>query len=368
MKKQASLSLIHHFSHQFTQLREEDATQKGRIHLLKGLKKKSLNLENATKAQKDDKNLALVAINQSAQNFLFLSDRLKDDEYVVYQAVKKDGLLLEHASERLKNHEKTVWSALLSNPLALEFASEALQDNEAMVNFCVNKSGQSLLFANKRFKEDKDLVKLAITNYPHILKDINNDDEAFVQMAYWKDRKSFQYASERIKSNGKFILQHQISFNEHWGQTLKQDKHFILKFIQQHSITENFIQFISPSLQENREVVLACVQSEARNFEFVRDEFKNDFEIASIAIEKIPYLLRYASDALRNDKKILLKAIKNKKFDQIFIYAGEEIQKLVAKDESPYEKLNQLVAIDEEKAILEKSLGAEQEIQKKVKI
>ena len=106
MKKQASLSLIHHFSHQFTQLREEDATQKGRIHLLKGLKKKSLNLENATKAQKDDKNLALVAINQSAQNFLFLSDRLKDDEYVVYQAVKKDGLLLEHASERLKNHEK----------------------------------------------------------------------------------------------------------------------------------------------------------------------------------------------------------------------------------------------------------------------
>ena len=40
----------------------------------------------------------------------------------------------------------------------------------------------------------------------------------------------------------------------------------------------------------------------------------------------------------------------------------------MAKDESPYEKLNQLVAIDEEKAILEKSLGAEQEIQKKVKI
>ena len=64
-------------------------------------------------------------------------------------------------------------------------------------------------------------------------------------------------------------------------------------------------QYISNEYQNNFEIVKLAVQKYWHTLKYVNDELKNNFEFVKLAIQTHPYALQYASDELRNNFEIV---------------------------------------------------------------
>lgn len=355
MKTQKTISYITNMTHQLKQLREEKTIQKSRIDLYKGLEKRYCSLNDGTKAQRDDRNLVLFAINKNAFNIEFTSERLRDDEYIIYQTVKKEGTLLYYASKRLQDNEKIVKVALESTGLALEFCSERLKSNREFVLKAIEKKGQALRFASEELQADINMVKIAISNDPKFLKySLFNDREEIVEMALKQDFKYLEFASERLKQDKKFILKNKIDDIVHVGQNIKMDKKIILHILSHNQVSSEFFNYLPPFLQDNRDVALKLVKSNARSFKKMNLDLRSDIEVAKKAILSSPFNLEYVAPKLKNNKEIVFLAIKQSTY--VLKYASGEIRKAIGDDE-PVSKLKNMIQIEQEKKKLDTLLG-----------
>ena len=71
------------------------------------------------------------------------------------------------------------------------------------------------------------------------------------------------------------------------------------------------LDFASKELRNDREVVLSAVKLDGRYLSDASEKLQDDTELVSIAVAQNGEALRYASDRLRNNKKVVLTAIKN---------------------------------------------------------
>ena len=77
---------------------------------LAAVKNDGFALENLPH-RKDDRLIALAAVNQDGLALRYASDRLKNDRDIVLAAVSQDGYALHYASEVLKNDREVVITA-----------------------------------------------------------------------------------------------------------------------------------------------------------------------------------------------------------------------------------------------------------------
>ena len=71
------------------------------------------------------------------------------------------------------------------------------------------------------------------------------------------------------------------------------------------------LQYASEELKNDREFVLAAVESDGFSLCLTLEDFKNDREIVFAAVKKRGLALVYASEDLRKDREIVLAAVKN---------------------------------------------------------
>jgi hypothetical protein len=130
----------------------------------------------------------------------------------------------------------------------------------------------------------------------------------------------FQYSQKALESLVILLINY---------DSLKDDKQFFLN---------NDISFIfkyaSDSIKNDREVVLAAIKYNRNALCFASDEMKNDREVVITAVKRCGFVIRHASKNLRADKEIVLAAMKE---DRIaFEYADEALKTdkdiLLAKD------------------------------------
>jgi len=67
----------------------------------------------------------------------------------------------------------------------------------------------------------------------------------------------------------------------------------------------------SDTLKNDKDIVLEAIKNNGYSLEYASDRLKNDREIVLEAIKTDFWALKYASDTLKNDKEIVLEAIKN---------------------------------------------------------
>ena len=108
---------------------------------------------------RDDKQVVLTAIQQSAQSFEYASDNLKNDKEVVLAAVQKQKVLassqLKNASDNLKNDREIVLKALQSQGSALVYASNELKNDREIVLIALQQSqGYALEYASNELKNE----------------------------------------------------------------------------------------------------------------------------------------------------------------------------------------------------------------------
>jgi hypothetical protein len=69
------------------------------------------------------------------------------------------------------------------------------------------------------------------------------------------------------------------------------------------------LQYVSPRLRNDRDVVERALDHHIANLQFASDILRNDEQIALAAVSKFPFALEYCGDERRDDVKVVKEAI-----------------------------------------------------------
>jgi len=188
--------------------------------------------------------------------------------------------LFPDISETLRSDEELVLRVMKDWDVPLKYGSESIRSNKTVVTTLVEKQVRNFRYASESLREDEELVCMAIRKhllYPWCMEDI------------------FDHVTSKITSSLDVML-----------EAVK--------------IQPVALRFASPELQENKDLMLAAVNSPkcsrfsdalGKDFTlwFPRDLFDNDLDVMTIVVKKMPLLLKKASLNLRNDRDLVIAAV-----------------------------------------------------------
>jgi hypothetical protein len=168
------------------------------------------SLEYASDRLKGDRRLGLFGMSHGPDGgygLAFLSEELRDDKEIVITAVSNTADALKYASDRLKNDPEVVTAAVMENYYSLEHASEGLRTNRNFIASLVKKNSSVLRVIDLRFVFDKDFLVDVLKDDP---KDILNKDQSYLryimgerldELMYkvGKDTRQFKVATEVVE-------------------------------------------------------------------------------------------------------------------------------------------------------------------------
>ena len=232
----------------------------------------SLELQNDTL-------FALDLIDKRGGFFLeHLSPALQDDYEVVLAAVTKAGSALQFASDRLKGYSDISQAAMLEDINAIQYASEEMRADRELAMAAVSLNGSYLQRIAFKFRDDRDVVMAAVSNCSYALK----------------------FASDTLKGDHEVVL-----------KAIGADRY---DFTANESI-ESVLQYATPSVKNDRAVVLAAVSKRCEAMKFASDRLKGDRDVVLAALSNSkkddyggPKMLHYVSDELKNDRDLVLAA------------------------------------------------------------
>ena len=211
---------------------------------LYAIKKTSRNFQYVDDVLKDNKEFLLKSIEETNDPYLliFSSSRLRADKLLVKQ-VKNIGFAYKYLSQDLKNDKEIALLAVESRGFALGDMPKHLRNDDDVVKVAINKFPPSYIFASMRLRKNRQYLELAIkTDFnfeqiykvmPSILKrDRNicllatriNGQNLLSYEEYWGDDKEILLAS--IQSKKPFAWTLKLA-----NEQLKNDKEFVLKFL-----------------------------------------------------------------------------------------------------------------------------------------
>lgn len=102
-----------------------------------------------------------------------------------------------------------------------------------------------------------------------------------------------------------------------------EDKQAILEGLKNRTIRVQ-LNDLSENLRDDKEVVLALIQNDGRNFKDASDRLKKDKEVVLAALERYPLSFEYADKTMKNDKEIVQAALKEDW--RLLKYASQELK------------------------------------------
>ena len=157
------------------------------------------------------------------------------------------------------------------------------------------RHGADFSHASPRLRRDREFVKKAIECNPHSIGGADGqykNDVELAQIAIKKDPVTILGFGFEIKDNYDLVLQAVSNYDR--------DKN-----LSKTSILE----YISPRLQDNEEIVLAAVKN-GDDIKWASDRIRDNEQIAMEAVKKNGFALGYISPRLREKKDIIIAALK----------------------------------------------------------
>ncbi len=279
----------------FEELPEE--LKSDRDFVLKAAEANGAIYEYLSDELKKDEEIAITAINSYFESYRYLPDELFDNERVVEEAIKSGyefgAGVLEYASDRLKDNKDIVMLAV-SKATGVEFFYEDRPEEGYTYN-------DALCYASERLKDDKDVVLLSVQNNPDSLESasprLQNDYEV-VLAAVKGNAHALKYASKELRNNKELVLiaanSYFYSIYDYYDEGLGGEE-----LEEAVNIEDSILPYISDELKKDRDVILAIVKGRPWAFCNIPDNFKDDYEIASIAYNEDDYLVESASERVR---------------------------------------------------------------------
>ena len=168
---------------------------------------------------------------------------------------------------------------------------------------------ENLCFISKYFTIVDDYYEPDLSDFIEIF-----ENAEFILYAIRQGNKAFQYASEELKNNKKFILE--VIKNNTWniGNILNyvskvffDDRDFVLELVKLNGMS---LDYASKVFRKDKEIVLEAVKQNGMALYSVSEELRKEKDVVLESVKQNGNALRYTSDEIKNDKDIVLEAIK----------------------------------------------------------
>jgi hypothetical protein len=165
----------------------------------------------------EDEKFRISLIEESVENFLFISPTLKSNESFLLNCIKTNFNIFYYFDLIFKENKKFILKAIQVKIECLKFISEDLKDYEEFIMELVQINGNCLEYASSRLRNTVDIVKAAISTTESsqkfasteiqymgnskIYETIKKISEGGEGMIYLVKKKEKLFAEKRIKTN-----------------------------------------------------------------------------------------------------------------------------------------------------------------------
>ena len=248
------------------------------------------NIEFATDDLKNDKSLALKAIENDPMSLRFVSEALKGDLDVANYVLSKGTKAAKYLSDKFFNSESflstLVQNAESINDDILDLIPIQLKSEKALLTKISKKIKDAPGFSELISKMDDEFFEQMLQvngNALRYVPDRISDDYYFANLAINNDPQALKYCSERLSNEPNLVK----AAVEKWPAMFRQ---------------------AGNDAKNNKELVAFAVQHQGSAIDWASEELKDDIELAIMAIENDPWALRFVSERLRNDRDLVFKA------------------------------------------------------------
>ncbi|EFC37274.1 hypothetical protein NAEGRDRAFT_59807 [Naegleria gruberi] len=177
--------------------------------------------------------------------------------------------------------------------------SKSLINDRSFVLKAVEICPVDIFAAPDHFQNDREIVITALRNDAWILENLEHafqDDEDIFELVARTDLAALMFASERLRNDTSFIMK-------------------MFRKIAQDSSMDHM---------SEREIAMHMVKMNGLSLQFLNEEYRDDFEIVTCALNNHCHSLAYASERIRSDRDFMKKAIE--KYSVVYSYASDDLR------------------------------------------
>lgn len=274
-----------------------------------------------------DRDVVLALVSTRGEEIKKIGSIFRGDKEIVMAAVACDGFLIREIEDELKCDKDIALAAVRSRSEAYEYISDELKSDRDLIEAAfgsANPFGSSKNDLIERVSEEADSsLKKSISEFTPSVDNISRDDFGFEQaLAVAKEYRRHLYYNGYEKLDIKWRLNKDIAraavengmLPRHLDETLIADKEFFLEVIRIcgegyrcHGFHENlpeellrdnnfsisaveicgdFIQFLPDIFRQNKDVVLAAVKNNGRAINFIHEACFGDPDLVATILSE----------------------------------------------------------------------------------
>ena len=334
-------------------------------------------LQYASEELQNDKDMAMAALINSTEAFEYVSERLQSDKEFILHAIGQkdvdafdddlDSYISDNIPEKLKSEKDFVLQMVSVNGMALGCVADELKVDKEVVTLAVKNNGKA--YAHFEWEDetfyDKEIILAAASKggTPSVIPIFTLDEEFFDKIFNYLPSIAYEsrISAERCVESGQTWKN---KIGQSWADVKKPkrqitgDREFALRGVKKGLVLDVFL-CREAGIVFDKEIILYqlknCLDKKEATLSIINhapEEFKADKEIALEAVKNTRYVLGkpflsdelilsdkeiiiegmkhspdalyYATDNLKNDRELLLSALKNKdkindtyRFDEI---------------------------------------------------
>lgn len=322
-------------------------------------------LQYASEELQNDKDVAMAALINSTEAFEYVSERLRSDKEFILHAIGQkdvdavdddlDSYISDNIPEKLKADKDFVLQMVKVNGMVLGCVSDELKVDKEVVTLAVKNNGKA--YAHFEWEDetfyDKEIILAAASKggTPSVIPIFTLDEEFFDKIFNYLPSIAYKsrISAERCVESGQTWKN---KIGQSWADVKKPkrqitgDREFALHGVKKGLVLDVFL-CREAGIVFDKEIILHqlkhCIDKKEATSSIINhapEEFKVDKEIALEAVKNTweallphnisnelilsdkeiimegmkhsPDALYYASDSLKNDRELLLSALKNK--------------------------------------------------------
>jgi hypothetical protein len=188
-----------------------------------------------------EKEILIEKLKKNPLSISDMPDDVKNDKELAMIAVDNDGFSLKFLSSRLKNDEEIVLAALGSFSTSFEFASERLKNDVSFIKKAIEISPVSIAYIPTDIRYDKSIALAAVKKLPIVCKELpielRGDKDIMFEATRRMSEMTAKYSSMDIKN----------------------DKGFILRIISDSMTKKNMMYYLPKRLREDQDIKSAAL-------------------------------------------------------------------------------------------------------------
>ena len=220
----------------------------------------------------------------------------------------------EEALELLENGE-----------IDIEDLDEKLRDDEEFMLIC-GDDDSCLRVASKRLRDNSDFMIRSMVQYgsdalKYASKELKEDKEFFLEAVKTMPQ-ALEFASEKLKKDSDILKRVEEYDEDRYDlEEVPSNFHINQKYLKISELKKDIkevpygLAWLDEEFRNNKEVVLAAVKSNGYTLKYASEELKNDKDVVMTAIKEEKYAYKYADEELLKDPDIMVEMIKTGTYD-----------------------------------------------------